>query len=123
MADYAAQYAKLLAAEHDGIGSGAGPRRGLAAGGHVPQNGAAQTDFHPEKSPTNMNGGKLLAQWQTSEVSEPGEMRRDDPGALPNNAQRVSEAIIQEQVPPGYHQAIQKYFDTVPAVPDAGSGK
>ena len=50
MADYAAAYARQLG-EHEGIGKGAGPRRGLAAGGHVPQNGAASTDFHPEKSP------------------------------------------------------------------------
>ncbi len=123
MGDYAAAYAKMLGEEHNGIGKGAGPKRGLAAGGHVPQNGSAQTDFHPEKSPTSFTGGKLLAQWQTSEVSEPGEVRRDDPGALQNNAQRVSEAIIQEQVPPGYHEAIQKYFDTVAPVPVPGPGK
>ncbi len=124
MADYAAAYAKMLDGQQGaGIGK-PGPNRGLAAGGHVPQNGAASTDFHPEKSPTSLTGGKLLAQWQTSEVSEPGEVRRDDPGALQNNAQRVSEAIVQEQVPPGYHQAIQKYFDTVPAAaPGAGTGK
>jgi hypothetical protein len=29
--------------------------------------------------------------------------------------QGVSEAIQQEQVPPGYHDAIKKYFDTLPA--------
>ena len=29
--------------------------------------------------------------------------------------QGVSEAIQQEQVPPGYHEAIKKYFDTLPA--------
>ncbi len=123
MADYAAAYAKQLGEHGDGIGKEAGPNRGLAAGGHVPQNGGASTDFHPEKSPTNFTGGKLLAQWQTSEVSDPGEVRRDDPGALQRNAQRVSEAIIQEQVPPGYHEAIQKYFDTVPTAPAAGVGK
>ncbi len=123
MADYAAAYAKMLSEHGNGIGKGAGPNRGLAEGGHVPQNGAAPTDFHPEKSPTQFTGGKLTAQWQTNEVSEPGEVRRDDPGALQNNAQRVSEAIIQEQVPPGYHEAIQKYFDTVPTAPAAGPGK
>ena len=28
--------------------------------------------------------------------------------------QGVSEAIQQEQVPPGYHEAIKKYFDSLP---------
>ena len=28
--------------------------------------------------------------------------------------QGVSEAIVAEQVPPGYHTAIQKYFDSLP---------
>ena len=27
--------------------------------------------------------------------------------------QGVSEAILKEQVPPGYHEAIRKYFETV----------
>jgi hypothetical protein len=37
--------------------------------------------------------------------------------------QGVSEAIQQEQVPPGYHEAIKKYFDTLPEKPAEKSAK
>ena len=35
--------------------------------------------------------------------------------------QGISEAITQEQVPPGYHEAIRGYFDSLEIEPDGSS--
>jgi hypothetical protein len=110
--DYADLYARVLGRK--AVGKGMGPKPGLGAGGPAQENGSAKTAYQPEKSPTALTPGKLLMQWKTNENSEPGQARQDYLSSLEQVKQDVSEAIVQEQVPPGYHQAIQKYFDTLP---------
>jgi hypothetical protein len=112
--DYAALYSKLLQQNGDKIGPGMGPNAQRGAGGKAPENDDAETDFKPERSPTQLTAGKTLLQWKTQEMGPTGARTEEYREAVRQVKQGVSEAIAAEQVPPGYHTAIQKYFDTLP---------
>ena len=58
--------------------------------------------------------GKMLLEWKTRDVGESGERADQFREAVRGVKQGVSEALQAEQVPPGYHDAIKKYFDTLP---------
>jgi hypothetical protein len=81
----------------------------------------SKTDFHPEKSISQLQPGRMLMEWKTREVSEAGAAREDYLRAVADVRQQASEAIVQEQIPPGYQAAIKRYFDTLhndaPATP------
>ena len=113
MGDYAALYAALLEKKNI-VGPGMGPGGNPGAGGKAPEDDTLKADFKPEKEQTKFAGGKTLLQWKTNEVGETGARAEDYREAIRDVKQRVSEAILTEQVPPGYHPAIQKYFDSLP---------
>ena len=46
-------------------------------------------------------------------MSEAGEAKKEYRQAMQEVKQGVSEAISQEQVPPGYHEGIRGYFDSI----------
>lgn len=112
MGDYEKLFASLM---KDGtkIGGGMGPNGLPGAGGKAPENDETETGFKPEKSPTQLSGGKMLLQWKVKEEGPTGARAEDYREAVREVKQGVSEAISNEQVPPGYHDAIQKYFDTL----------
>ena len=113
MADYAALYAALCAKKNV-IGPGMGPNGNPGAGGKAPEDDSLMSAFKPEKEQSKFAGGKTLLQWKTQEVGETGARAEDFREAVRDVKQRVSEAIVAEQVPPGYHGMIQKYFDSLP---------
>jgi hypothetical protein len=113
MGDYAALYAKLLGLQKE-IGPGMGPNPGIGAGGKAPEDDSLLSSFKTEKTNTALSGGKMLLQWKTKEVGETGARVDDYRDILRQVKQGVSEAIISEQVPAGYHATIQKYFDSLP---------
>ena len=88
-----------------GSGEGVGPRP------HGDEN--SQTAFQPEKSPSLLQPGRMLMEWKTREVSEAGPAREEYLRAVQDVRQQASEAVVQEQIPPGYQEAIKKYFDTL----------
>lgn len=112
MSDYAALFASLC--KSNGIGPGMGPAGNPGAGGRAPEDDSLTSSFQPEKEQSKFAGGKSLLQWKTSEVGETGARAEDYREAIRDVKQRVSEAIVNEQVPPGYQSAIQKYFDSLP---------
>lgn len=112
--DYAALYSKLMQQSGNKIGAGMGPNGNPGAGGKAPENDEAETDFKPERSPTQLTAGKTLLQWKTQEMGPTGARTEEYREAVRQVKQGVSEAIAAEQVPPGYHTAIQKYFDSLP---------
>lgn len=115
MADYEALYKKLCQNGGSGVGPGMGPNPGRGAGGKADENDEAETGFKQERSPTQLSAGKTLLQWKTQELGPRGARPEDYQEAVKQVKQGVSEAIAAEQVPPGYHGAIQKYFDSIPA--------
>ena len=95
-----------------GSGTGMGGP-GTGRGGIAPEDPTASTEFKTEKSRAALTAGRILLQLETREVAQHGQARVDYAESLQQVRQGVGEAILQEQVPPGYHDAIQKYFDSL----------
>ena len=113
MGDYAALYARLMAA---GAGAGAGAGMGgpgIGEGGVAPEDETTKSDFKSEQSKSALTAGKILLQWKTQGMSDAGAAQQNYMEKVAAVKQGASEAVLQEQVPPGYHQAISKYFDTI----------
>jgi hypothetical protein len=55
----------------------------------------------------------MLMEWKTREVSEAGPARDEYLRAVQDVRQQASEAVVQEQIPPGYQASIKQYFDTL----------
>ncbi len=120
MEDYAELYAEMMAelgydlAAMEGM---PGDGEGLGAGEieAMPDDDTVETDFEDETSKSAIKKGKILLSLKTKGVSED----ENDDLELQYNAivsdlkQSVSEAIDQEQIPPGYHEGIKKYFDSL----------
>ena len=73
----------------------------------------AASGFQPEKSASLLQPGRMLMEWKTREVSEAGPAREEYLRAVQDVRQQASEAVVQEQIPPGYQAAIKQYFDTL----------
>ncbi len=86
---------------------------GIGEGGKAPEKDDEKTDFQSERSRSAFKAGKILLQWKTRELSDPGAAREAYEQQVEAVKQGVSEAILQEQVPPGYHEGIRRYFDAL----------
>ena len=94
-----------------------GPGRGR--GNVAPEDDSVKSDFKTEKSKTSLQAGKMLLEIRQQELPEAGEAQVTYAENLEAIKQGVSESILAEQVPPGYHEGIKKYFDAI----DAEDGK
>jgi hypothetical protein len=92
----------------------AGKNPGIGNGGTVGEDDGTKSDFKKEKAKTQLGAGKLLMEWKEGGVGETGRKAGDYTDAVRAVKQGVTEAIRNERVPPGYHGAIQKYFDNLP---------
>ena len=84
---------------------------GLGQGGVVGEDPTGTTGFVPERSRSALTAGRILMQLKNTEVAEGGKADVDYDSAVRDMHQGVSEAILRENVPPGYHEAIRRYFD------------
>ena len=110
LGDYAALYKSLYKSACQG-GNGLGPGQGE---GKRPYGDESQTAaYKPEQGSSPLQPGKILLQWTTHDVSTPGSAHEDFQHALDEVRQQASEAIVSEQIPAGYHQTIQHYFDSL----------
>ncbi len=126
LADYKKLYAQLMQERgQDGNGGkgkgGMGPNPGQGDGGKGKENDAATMLFDPQRSRSQLTAGQTLMQWKTNGPAEAGIAEEDYRRSLSEVRQGVSEALLHEQLPPGYQEAVKKYFDTLE--PAAGSGK
>jgi hypothetical protein len=117
--DYAELYADLMAElGYDvaalGDGENPGDGTGQGAGEVEPENEAITTDFKSQTSQSAIQKGKLLLSLKTKGVTENDEeVQLQYETAVRDLRQSVSEVIDQEQIPPGYHDGIKQYFDTL----------
>ncbi len=121
MADYAKLYNELMQgqgqqgqggseqAQNDGQGSGG---RGQGKG-EVSEDDSAQSNFVTRKSKSHVQAGKILLKWKSDELASGGQSELDFQEAARKLQDGVPEALVQEQVPPGYHEVIKKYFDSL----------
>jgi hypothetical protein len=108
--------------EGDGDGNGpgkggrgrAGPNPGIGKGGTVGEDDSTTSGLKKEKDKVQLGAGKLLMEWKEEGVGDSGSKAGEYNDAIRAVKQGVAEAIRNERVPPGYHGAIQKYFDNLP---------
>ncbi len=124
MSDYASLYRSLMAGKGRGKGDGTGGA-GQGRGGNPPEDPDQDTAFKDETSRSALSAGRMLMKWKVKGPAEKGEASRDYAQGLDRVKQSVSEALIREQVPPAYHGAVKKYFDSLaPAgTPEGGAGE
>jgi hypothetical protein len=86
---------------------------GQGEGGKAPEKPEAKSDFKTERSRSAHTAGKILLQWKVKEMGETGNVKENYQAQIQALKQGVSEAILQEQIPPGLHETIKRYFDTM----------
>jgi tetratricopeptide (TPR) repeat protein len=116
-----AAYESFCQGRCNSLCAGMGMNSGYGMGPRPYGSENSQTGFKPEKSASLLQPGKMLMEWKTREVSDAGPAREEYLRAVQDVRQQASEAVVQEQIPPGYQAAIKKYFDTLhndaPATP------
>lgn len=121
MEDYAELYERLMAengggdegdSDEEGDGDGLGGR-GRGRGGKAPEDDSIATDFKTEQSKSAVTAGKVLLSVKTKGMSDKGDAKKEYKSLVQKVKQGYSEAILQEQIPPGYHDGIKSYFDNL----------
>jgi hypothetical protein len=115
MEEYAEIYQQLMAGMQPGEGGPLGGE-GFGEGGEAPEDDSVKTDFVDETSKSAVQKGKVLLSMKTKGMSDTGEARKEYRQAFDDIKQGAAEAIEQEQIPPGYVDTIQKYFDKIETV-------
>jgi hypothetical protein len=114
--EYAEFYTQLLAqlgmTEGEGDGEDTGGE-GMGEGGVAPEDDSVETDFKTEQSKSAVTAGKVLLSVKTKGLSDKGDAKKEYRSLIQKVKQGYSEAILQEQIPPGYHDGIKRYFDNL----------
>jgi len=92
-----------------GNGNGSGKGEGWGKR-DAPDDPSVVTDFTPEQAASQQRPGKILMQWKAQGAADPGKVEALRQAAAEQSGQHVSEALVNEQVPPGYHEAVREYF-------------
>ena len=117
--DYEELYAELMG---DMPGEGTGGE-GQGGGDKVDEDETSKTGFKTEKSKSAITAGKVLLSFKTKGLSDRGEAKKQYNKLVIDLKQGMSEAIIQEQIPPGYHKGIKKYFNSLEKQPAEKTSK
>lgn len=116
MKDYEELYLQLLAEMGGEGGEKEGPGMkgpGQGRGGEAPENDNVENDFKSEYSKSQVQAGKVLLSMKTQGQGKDGDVVKNYRTLMNQVKQGVSEAIVLEQVPPGYHESIKSYFDSL----------
>lgn len=114
ISDYNDFYQQMLQACSGGQGKeGNGQGNPGGGGGKVDENPDAETSNKKEISQSKLQAGKILMRWKTKGMGKSGKAKEEYLNSVKEVKQGVSEAILKEQVPPGYHESIKKYFDNM----------
>jgi hypothetical protein len=108
-----AAYAAFCEGQCKSLCAGMGMGAGYGYGPRPYGDDNAASGFKPEKSASLLQPGRMLMEWKTREVSEAGPAREEYLRAVQDVRQQASEAVVQEQIPPGYQTSIKQYFDTL----------
>ncbi len=111
MKEYEELYAQLLS--EMGAGEGELGGEGFGEGGKAPEDDSVDSGFQSEYSKSAVQAGKVLLSMKTQGEGEQGDVVKNYQTLINKVKQGVSEAIVTEQVPPGYHDSIKNYFDSL----------
>lgn len=113
MSEYEAMYAKMM--------KDAAPDNGeFGEGGPVEENDSKKSKFKTEMSKSQISKGKVLLTLKTKGMGEHADVKEQYRSAVRGVKQELSEAILREEIPPGYHEGIKGYFDSIEETPAAG---
>jgi hypothetical protein len=113
--DYKDYFDKLQKGKGNGKrkGHGAGQGTGMADGSKVDENPDVKTKSRVVKGRGKLQAGKILMKWNVKELSKHGQVKEDYRKEVKKVKQSANEAILKEQVPPGYHESIKRYFNSI----------
>ncbi len=113
MSEYEAMYAKMM--------KDAAPDNGeFGEGGSVEEKDSQKSKFKTEMSKSQISKGKVLLTLKTKGMGEHADVKEQYRSAVRDVKQGLSEAILREEIPPGYHEGIKGYFDSIEETPAAG---
>lgn len=108
------------------VSAPSGPNEGGIGAGQRPMGGDEKVTFQDEKSLSELQAGRILMEMKIKGVpEEKGDAQEKYQKSVQQVKQGVNEAILREQVPPGYHDTVKTYFeqmgnsgkDAAPATP------
>ncbi len=108
MADYEKLFGEMMGNQNEGVN-----RNREEGGPPVDEAEVEGEKYKTEHSKSSIKAGKVLLTLKTKGVGEKGERKTEYSNAVRTIKQGLSEAIVTEQVPPGYHEGIKKYFDSI----------
>lgn len=118
--DYKELYEELMEEMGmSGEGEGDTPGDGRGEGGGEPEaeDDSVKTKFKTEQSKSAVKAGKILMSINTKGLppsdAEREEVKTQYRSLIKNVKEGMEEAILQEQIPPGYHEGIKQYFNTL----------
>jgi hypothetical protein len=112
MADYEALFAKMMKGKNPDEG-------GYGDGSERDEKDSAKSKFKTEVSKSHITKGKVLLTLKTKGMGEHVDFKEQYRSAVRDVKQGISEAILQEEIPPGYHEGIKNYFETLDELPKA----
>jgi hypothetical protein len=87
--------------------------QGQGEGNIAPEDPTQVTDFTPERARSAVQAGKIILTLKVQGLADPGEAELNYKQYVEQVKQGVGEAILHEEVPPAYHDAVQGYFDSM----------
>ena len=121
--EYREMYAQLMAE----MGEDSGDGLGQGGGDPEAEDDSVKTGFKSEQAKTAVKAGKMLLTINTKGVppsdAEAEEVKTQYRGLMKSVKNSAEEAIQQEQIPPGYHDGIKNYFNSLDETPPARTVK
>lgn len=117
--DYKEFYEEMMAE----MGEEGAPGDGEGQGGGEPEaeDDSVKTGFKPEQSKSAVKAGKMLLSINTKGLppndAEAEEVKTQYRNLIKTVKSSAEEAIQQEQIPPGYHDGIKNYFNSLEDAP------
>jgi hypothetical protein len=84
------------------------------------ENDKAKSKFKTETSKSHITKGKVLLTLKTKGMGEKVDFKEQYRAAVRDVKAGISEAIQQEEIPPGYHEGIKDYFQSLDEAPKTG---
>ena len=115
MDEYMAMFEQMMKGKNPNQAS-----EGEGDGSTRDENDASKSKFKTEMSKSHITKGKVLLTLKTKGMGEHVDVKEQYRAAVRDVKSGISEAILQEEIPPGYHEGIKGYFETLDEVPKTG---
>jgi hypothetical protein len=115
MDEYMAMFEKMMKGKNSNQAN-----EGEGDGSTRDENDGTKSKFKTEMSKSHITKGKVLLTLKTKGMGEHVDVKEQYRAAVRDVKSGISEAILQEEIPPGYHEGIKGYFETLDEVPKTG---